>query len=313
MIKRTNLLVIAILCLAATGCEQPPPPAAMINNLTDLPENVDELCYFFGYDVLTRPGEKIPLLVHLKSIRLDRTVAGITVEFRLDGKPIDAAVSNCDGDVQLHWTPPGAGIYKVTGHVISVATKFQSGLVNLPPARLLIAVLPKTTRITVVDLDSSLIADSMVRARIGRAKPTPDSAKVLREIAKESAIVYRTAWPAEMTSNTKDWLVATKYPDGPLLLSSLTPRRYDSKLYAPTSLQQLRLRFPHMTAGIAGCFEEIEEFRSCGMKGYWLLRRCRDKAALVQQNNQLRTLDDDQICPVNNWLQLGEILLESAP
>ena len=245
---------------------------------------------FYAFDSLAHPGKPVDLFVQIKKLKGFSGVAGLTVEFKLDGKSLGSAVTDDDGYAKLAWTPPEARDYDIAAAITASKRDEFEPLTKLPATRLLVAARAKDAKFVVIDLDHTVVASSFFRVLVGGARPMPNAAKVVKEIRARYSIVYLTHRPDLMTLTSKGWLKNNGFVRAPLLVSTLKEAFGDSGKFKTGKLKALRKSFPNVAIGIGDKLSDSQAYVDNGLKSYLIphydhddAEDCRDMARDIRK------------------------------
>jgi phosphoglycolate phosphatase-like HAD superfamily hydrolase len=226
-----------------------------------------------GRDAMVRPGEAAVIAAKLRGGRGLGGLAGHTLEFRLDGPVIGEAVTDAEGVAVIarRFDRPG-------DHLVRIAWKSgPADLSELSPAELLVCVRPAETRMLVVDLDGTVVADNMLVALLDGARPVVGAPEALQRLAAAGwSPVYLTARPDLINAKTRRWLDRSGLPRGPLFEGPVDSV-FDPGLAKTGTLRTLRGKFAGITAGVGDSLSDAEAYAANGLTPLLIVRPRWDK------------------------------------
>ena len=204
-------------------------------------------------DGLALPGEEIPLQARLEGGDMLQPQSGFVVRFYREGKLFKATETDDDGLASVSFTPEEPGDYMFT---VDVA---PYGMKESPPdvQEILITCCRSDDPVVVVDMDKTLVASGFHTVLIGDPAPAAYSQEVMQRLAGSHAIVYLTHRPDYFGVKSKKWLADNKYPEGPVLLSSLSGFLKGSGAYKSEKLRQMREKFKRIETGIGDKISDV--------------------------------------------------------
>ncbi len=127
---------------------------------------------------------------------------------------------------------------------------------------------PADSRILVVDIDHT-ICDFRQRdvpfADVARVPATEGSVPALRAIARDYRILYLTARDEALFNQSRAWLEARGFPEGPLMTRDYWP--WESREgYKRKALGRLKARYPHLTAGVGDTAGDARAYLANGLR-----------------------------------------------
>jgi len=259
-------------------------------------------------DVLALPGEEVHLRARLQGGDLLRDRPGYVVLFSRRGRLFKAAETGEDGVASVSFTPQKAGDYPFRVEVAS------AGLPQTPPPQeLLVACRTSETPIAVVDLDKTLVASGFQAVLLGSPAPMPGSVEVMRRLAEGHAIVYLTHRPEYFGTTSRAWLDTHGYPEGPLLLSSVSEFIKGSGAYKTGAIRRLGGRFPNMRIGIGDKVSDALAYHENGLTSFLIVQIPRSDSPQPYEElaTELEALPPS-IHVVTAWPEIERVVFEGA-
>jgi len=261
---------------------------------------------FFGYDTLAYPEKSVELTARMISFRSlePQGVEGVSIGFYHDDELVEAAETDSDGRARITWTPPAPGHYWFEMKVLQWPEDAKA--VELDPASLLVACYGQEKKLVVIDLDHTLVASSFARVLLGGAQRMPDSVRVTQRIAKDCGIVYLTDRPDLLAARSKQWLEQNDYPEGPVLLSTITNQFSGAGEFKTSKLSEVRDAYPNLKIGIGDKTSDAQAYVDNKLTAYLIphydsddLQSMREKA---EEISRIRGRGRLQV--VSNWQQI---------
>jgi len=228
-------------------------------------------CVFYAFDAMAYPDAEAELTVRILHVRKLQHVEGVTVEYFLGKQSLGRATTDKDGYAKLKWKPPQAKApqdHEITAKIVAVPDDDLEEMLKATPASLLVAVRPKDASFAVIDLDHTVVDSGFARVLIGGAKPMPQAAKTVKELAGKYDLIYLTHRPDLLTVTSKRWLTDNGFPRAPLLVSTFKQAIGDSGEYKSARLKQLREQYPRLEIGIGDKLSDAKAYADNGMKPY---------------------------------------------
>ena len=262
--------LVANLC--ACGCTLAAKPKGWKDTVIDVLSKVtlsaEHGALFYAFDALACPGQTVDLTARLLSVKEHEPLDGAEIEFLKADRPVGRAVTDEDGYARVSWKVPKVGDYVFTAKVVKVPRSKYKPMLQCPPASLLVAARKRKTKFIVIDLDHTVVASGFFRVLFGGAKPMPDAATTIRELAKKHGIIYLTHRPDLLMVKSKNWLEAHNFPRAPLLVSKLRQAFGDSGKFKTTRIKALRKRFPYIRVGIGDKLSDAQAYVANGLRAY---------------------------------------------
>ena len=233
---------------------------------------------FYAYDTLAWPDQPVELLARATRLKEMKGIAGATVTFTLDGKPLGSVKTDESGRAKMNWTPPREGSFIVE---VRLAALPDGTAPDVKPSSLMVLARAKDARFIVVDLDHTVVDSGFAHVLMGMARPMPGAAEALRALQKGGYnLIYLTHRPDLMTVKSKNWLTNNEFPRAPLLVSTLEEAIGDSGKFKTGRIKTLREKFPNLAVGIGDKFTDAEAYAANGMTAYVIphYKRKGDKA-----------------------------------
>jgi hypothetical protein len=289
------LLLIGLVCLAGCGTE-----SMLIGT--------NEGFVFIVMDGLALPGEEIQLQARLEGGDFMQPQSGFVVRFYRDGKLFKATETDDDGLASVSFTPEEPGDYAFT---VDVA---PYGMKESPPdaQEILITCCRSDDPMVVVDMDKTLVASGFHTVLIGDPKPAEYSQEVMQRLAESRVIVYLTHRPDYFGVKSKKWLQDNQYPDGPVLLSSLSGFLKGSGTYKTEKLRHMREKFKRIEIGIGDKISDVMAYHENQIRSFLILLEM-DKPEDPQARDELAMELEklpEEIQVVTNWKQIEQALYE---
>ncbi len=262
--KRARLVAaVAAFALAAGACH----PSAR-GGIGDWLQDLRKRWVVLTYDLLVEPGKAVSLRASLRTgFRFDGIEAK-RLRFYLDKQFLGERVTDDDGDAAIEFAvPEKPGDYRIR---VGLHPDDQPEK-TVSDATLLVAARRPDAPIAIVDLDKTVVASSFAYVLVGKAKPMPDSASVLRRLDKDHTIVYLTHRPDFLSHASKTWLRTHGFPRGPVLTSTLAGMVEGSGTFKTERLAALRQTFQKIQIGIGDKFSDAQAYARNGMRSVLIL------------------------------------------
>ncbi len=224
---------------------------------------------FYAFDTLTQPEKSTELLVRVIYVKKFEKVEKAEVEFTLGRESLGKVLTDKDGYARMKWKAPKAGDYEIKARIVAVPDDDFKEMLKVTPASLLVSARTKDTRFVVIDLDHTVVASGFSKVLMGGAKPMPQAAKIVKELAGGGySIIYLTHRPDLLANKSKKWLTDKGFIRSPLLVSSLKQSIGDSGKFKTARLKELKKEFPNIRLGIGDKISDVEAYVANGMTAY---------------------------------------------
>jgi len=223
---------------------------------------------FQGLDTLARPGEEVALSIKLQAGDRLSPKQNYLVTFFHNDIEIGNARTNADGVAEISFRPMDEGNF----HIEARLDEKETGLENPPVAQILVCCRKKDARLMVVDLDKTLVGSGFHTVLLGDPVPMEHSTEVMKRLSEDFTIIYLTHRPDYFGTNSKLWLKKCGYPEGPLLLSTLSEFFEGSGRYKSGKISEIKKAFPNLEIGIGDKASDARAYIDNGLKAY-LVRR----------------------------------------
>lgn len=231
-----------------------------------------------GWDELGLPDAPLRFRV------LTRPRRGVRLVREQGGETAAEAVTDASG---WAWLAPGGvlgcGLHRFVA---------QSGEDSLP---LVALVAPADRPLVVVDIDRTLSAPPSFYASVAKPAwiaPLPGAADAMSEIARGFGVVYLTARNQRFMPNTRAWLRAREFPEGPIFLRQVPWWRLPSGRYKTRWLAALTGRWRAVRFGIGDKTSDAVAYARAGITPILLLRSRRARGVPAQT------------CMVRTWAEV---------
>ena len=260
-------------------------------------------------DLLCLPGREARLRAKLQGGDLLKAQPGYVVRFYEDGRLFKAAQTDAHGAASVSFTPPSAGDYRFQVDVS------PAGFADAPPGsqELLVACRQSDQPIVVVDMDRTVVASGFHMVLLGDPEPMPGSAGLLAKLAETHSIVYLTHRPDYFGPKSKAWLKRYSYPEGPVLLASVSGFLKGSGQFKGEMLEEMTESFSRIEMGIGDKVSDAAAYWRNGLKSFLIVQAPTgdDPAAYEALADRLATLPDE-VQVVTSWQQIASVIFAGS-
>lgn len=285
-------MVIAMLCVGGCGAQQ-------------VLLGTESSYVFVASDALALPGETVDVKAQLRAGDFLQGSAGHPVRFYRGEEFYKVAETDTGGVATVAFTPDEPGNYPFRAEVVA------TGLKDDPPspARINVFCRQAETSIVIVDLDKTIVASGFHTVLIGSPDPMDHSQDVLERLHKSHTIVYLTHRPDLFGIKSRKFLDDEGYPDGPLLLSSVSGFMKGSGAFKSGELADLKNRFPNVRIGIGDKISDAQAYHENGLQAFLIIKIPDEDNPEPYEElaNDLGELNEE-VQVVTGWRQVEEVL-----
>ena len=263
---------------------------------------------FTVMDSLALPNEQVQLKAQLLAGDFLKPQAGYIVMFYRNGKLFKITQTDQQGLARVNFTPPEPGDYRFTAKV------HPDGLAAKPPAarELVVCCRAAETPIILVDMDKTIVASGFHTVLIGNPAPMADSVAVLNDISTNNTLIYLTHRPDYFGPKSKGWLREHNYPNGPVLMSTVSTFLKGSKAYKSEMIQSLKKKFRNIHFGIGDKISDGLAYHENSIAAIVIIQ-IPSAATQVELEKLIGELEQlpDAVHVVTGWSEIERILYEA--
>jgi hypothetical protein len=265
---------------------------------------------FTAQDRLAPPGQPVRIQARVQTGDFLTGQKGLPVRFYRDGKLFKTTLTNAEGCAEVTFTPPRPGDYTFTAELVGIGF---SGPIP-PTCEILLACRAGDSPMVIVDMDKTIVASGFQTVLLSDPLPAEGSQKVLHQLAQSYTVVYLTHRPEYFGPKSKAWLQHNHFPQGPVILSSLSGFLKGSQAFKSAALADLRSRFSRIEIGIGDKISDALAYHENRMKAYLILLDLNSQNDLILSDllRQLRTVPDS-IQVATQWSQIDTAINQNTP